>query len=62
VIGTSQLKEKNEIYLLNFDEEESKIVLEGLFEHPSEMWKISCSPYDANLLATASSSETPGKY
>ena len=62
LIGTSTLKDpKNHVYLVNYDEDELKINLQGLFNHDGEIWKMSSSPYNSNHIVTASSS-TPNEF
>lgn len=57
IAGTCSLKEKNEVYLLNFNEDDSKITCEGVFEHPNEIWSLSACPLDPNLFISCSSTE-----
>jgi hypothetical protein len=51
----------NEVYLLNFNEFDDKIVLEGLWTHEEEISNMSACPYDANLLITSYATGT-GEY
>lgn len=60
LVGTCSLKQKNEIYLLNFHELDNKITLEGLFEHDDEIFNLSSSPYDANLFISSFATERGG--
>lgn len=61
LVGTYSLKMKNEVYLLNFNEFNNKIVLEGLFSHDEEIFNLSACPYDANLFVTSYATGT-GEY
>mmetsp|Transcript_30933 Transcript_30933/g.27362 ORF Transcript_30933/g.27362 Transcript_30933/m.27362 type:complete len:123 (-) Transcript_30933:8-376(-) len=61
LVGTCSIKQKNEIYLLNFNDLDNKITLEGLFEHEEEICNLSSSPYDPNLLISSYATGT-GEY
>lgn len=53
LVGTCSIKRKNEVYLLNFNEFDNKIILEGIFSHDEEIYNLSACPYDPNQFITS---------
>ena len=58
LVGTYGLKITNDIYFLNFNDLDNKIVCEGLLAHHEEIYNISACPYDRNKLITSYRADT----
>jgi hypothetical protein len=56
VVGTCDVRDDNQIQLLEFNEDRNKIDLIGSYSHPSQIYKITTSPKDESILMTSSSS------
>lgn len=61
LVGTCSVKTPNDVYLLNFNDLDNKIVCEGLFAHDAEIFNISACPYDKNKFITSYATGT-GEY
>lgn len=55
------MKKPNEVYLLNFNEFDNKIIQEGIFTHEKEIYNLSACPYDPNKFITSYATGT-GEY
>eukprot|EP01122_Echinamoeba_exundans_P002377 TRINITY_DN12322_c0_g1_i1.p1 TRINITY_DN12322_c0_g1~~TRINITY_DN12322_c0_g1_i1.p1 ORF type:complete len:391 (-),score=61.23 TRINITY_DN12322_c0_g1_i1:7-1179(-) len=52
LVGTQSLTEQNQIHLIEVNEYASELRRVHMFSHPSEMWSISTSPFEANAFFT----------
>lgn len=59
LVGSAVLREDNEIQLLDFNEDSNIINCTQVFQHPGEVWTLSCSPRDPRILITGASSRGP---
>ncbi|XP_065842970.1 EARP-interacting protein homolog isoform X2 [Oscarella lobularis] len=54
-VGTQSLRSDNQVHLLEFDDE-THYIEKKVFGHPNgEIWQLSCSPKDRDLLSTSHS-------
>uniref|UniRef100_A0A803K266 EARP-interacting protein homolog n=1 Tax=Xenopus tropicalis TaxID=8364 RepID=A0A803K266_XENTR len=52
LVGTQSLRYDNQIHVIDFDDENNIINKNILLHHAGEIWQISASPADRNVLAT----------
>ena len=53
LVGTTALREENEIHVIEYEEESGNIVCRQILNHPSEIWDLKPCPKKSNLLFTA---------
>ena len=53
LVGTTALREENEIHVIEYVEESGNIVCRQIFNHPSEIWDLKPCPERSDLLFTA---------
>ncbi|GFR45435.1 hypothetical protein Agub_g6814, partial [Astrephomene gubernaculifera] len=52
LVGTTALREENEIRLLQYDQDNEQLVCKRAYAHPAEMWDIAPCPTRDDLLIT----------
>ena len=55
LVGTTSLREDNEIHVIDFDEELNEVKCKQVCKHPREVWSLTPSPHDPKLLFTCTS-------
>eukprot|EP00697_Spironema_sp_BW2_P005398 gnl/Spiro4/17537_TR9341_c0_g1_i1.p1 gnl/Spiro4/17537_TR9341_c0_g1~~gnl/Spiro4/17537_TR9341_c0_g1_i1.p1 ORF type:complete len:371 (-),score=55.33 gnl/Spiro4/17537_TR9341_c0_g1_i1:184-1266(-) len=60
LVGTTSLREANELHLIEFNEARNDLSCRGLFTHPGEIWHISCCPHQPALATTVFATDTGG--
>uniref|UniRef100_A0A8C4Q1V3 EARP complex and GARP complex interacting protein 1 n=1 Tax=Eptatretus burgeri TaxID=7764 RepID=A0A8C4Q1V3_EPTBU len=61
IVGTQSLKHDNQVHLIDFDDENNLINKTVFFHHIGEIWHISASPADLNILSTCYNTCVDGK-
>ncbi|XP_068136452.1 EARP and GARP complex-interacting protein 1 [Hyperolius riggenbachi] len=61
LVGTQSLKYDNQIHVIDFDDENNIINKNVLLHHTGEIWQISASPADRNVLTTCYNNTSDGK-
>lgn len=56
LIGTNDLREANEIHLIDFDEDSSEFKGERVFHHEQEIWHLAPSPHNPSFVWTCANS------
>mmetsp|Transcript_22477 Transcript_22477/g.32811 ORF Transcript_22477/g.32811 Transcript_22477/m.32811 type:complete len:386 (-) Transcript_22477:121-1278(-) len=54
IVGTCSAKDKNELSVLQYDEENNQIEAKAVYSHPHQVWAMEPSPKDSSLVLTAS--------
>ena len=52
MVGTTALREENEIYILEYVEDTGNVDCRQVFNHPSELWDVKPCPSDNKILLT----------
>uniref|UniRef100_A0A383VHU4 EIPR1-like beta-propeller domain-containing protein n=1 Tax=Tetradesmus obliquus TaxID=3088 RepID=A0A383VHU4_TETOB len=53
IVGTTSLREENEVKLLEYDPAHDQLVAKASWVHPEEVWDISCCPGHTGTFVTA---------
>mmetsp|Transcript_19738 Transcript_19738/g.33910 ORF Transcript_19738/g.33910 Transcript_19738/m.33910 type:complete len:374 (-) Transcript_19738:58-1179(-) len=61
LVGTINLREENELHLIEFNEESNEITCERVYSHPNEIWHISPCPSNPALVFTVYNTGTEYK-
>mmetsp|Transcript_11473 Transcript_11473/g.19495 ORF Transcript_11473/g.19495 Transcript_11473/m.19495 type:complete len:358 (-) Transcript_11473:56-1129(-) len=61
IVGTTSLREENEIHLIQYHEDTSDITCDRVYSHPNEIWSIAPCPHDASLFFTCYNTGTESK-
>jgi len=52
MVGTLTLRDRNQIHHIEVSEDVTEVIRVGLYDHPLEIWYLTCCPWDKNLLFT----------
>eukprot|EP00939_MAST-03C_sp_MAST-3C-sp1_P002993 g2993.t1 len=55
IVGSTSLKDENEVHLLDFDEDAKEVRCLAVMNHPNEIWDLKPCPFDPDLLFTCHS-------